>query len=75
MAQNEYEFIKTGTSEYIKTYITYDGSSRMEYIYEARANAGNGDYCLITRYVYDGVSNRIIKSKEYAGTWSSSYDI
>lgn len=72
---NKYEFIKTGNSEYIKSYITYDGQSRMEYVYEARANAANGDPCLVTQYVYDGLSNRVTKMKETQGTWSSAYDI
>lgn len=75
MATNESGYIKTHAHELIKTYITYDGSSRMEYVYEARANALNGEPCMRTQYSYDGVSTRIVKMKETASTWSSSYDI
>jgi hypothetical protein len=74
MAQ-EYAHLKTNQNEYVKSYITYDASSRMEYIYEARAVARHGEPCLVTRYVYDGVSTRIVKMKEYEGTWDSSWDI
>ena len=72
---NKYEFIKTGTSEYIKQFLTYDGQSRMEFVYEARANASHGEPCPVTQYVYDGLSNRVTKMKETQGVWDSSYDI
>lgn len=75
MAQNKYEFLKTGEKEYIKAYLVYDGSSRLTTIYEARANADHGAYCLKTTYAYDGTSNRVQKSKEEDATWDSSWDI
>jgi hypothetical protein len=75
MAQNEYAFLATGNKEYIKSYLVYDGSNRLEYVYEARANAQHGDYALVTQYEYDGVSNRVVKTLESSGTWDSTYDI
>lgn len=75
VAQNEDGFVKTFARESMKQYITYDASSRMEYVYEARANAQDGDPCLKTQYVYSGVTTRIIKMKETVTTWSSAYDI
>lgn len=72
---NSYEHLRTGEKEYIKQYITYDGSNRMQYVYEARANAAHGDPCLLTTYAYDGSSNRVQKMLESASTWDSSYDI
>ena len=72
---NEYEFIKTGNAEYIKTYHVYDGSGRITDIYEARANAADGHYALRTRYAYIGVTSRVEKTREEASTWSAAYDI
>ena len=69
---NKGRHLTTGGHEYIKSYITYDASSRMEYVYEARANAEDGDPCLRTQYVYDGVSTRITKMKETESTWVSA---
>ena len=69
---NKGRHITTGAHEYIKSYIAYDGSSRMEYVYEARANAEDGDPCLVTQYTYDGVSTRITKMAESEGVWVSA---
>jgi hypothetical protein len=68
-------YVKTHSSECIKQYIEYDGSDRMEYVYEARANAQDGEKCLKTQYVYDGATTRITKMKETETTWDSSWDI
>lgn len=73
-SQNGYEFLKTGSREYIKSYIEYDGSNRMIKVTEARANAKNGEYALVTEYSYVGVTNYIQASKEYGSTWNSAYD-
>lgn len=75
MTANKYAHIETGSREYIKSYITYDSSSRMEYVYEARANALNGEPCLRTQYVYSGTTTNIVKMCETDSTWSSAYDI
>jgi hypothetical protein len=68
-------FITTGKNECLKTYIVYDGLSRMEYIYEVHADAQDGAPCLVTQYAYDGASQRIVKSKEYHGVWLAAYEI
>lgn len=67
--------LKTGFKEPIKTYITYDVSNRMEFIYEASSDAIDGAPCIVTQYAYDGGSTRIEKSKESVGAWDSSWDI
>jgi len=64
--------LKTGKHGLIKSYITYDASSRMEYVYEAAAEAIDGQTCLRTQYVYSGVSTRVIKMKETASIWVSA---
>jgi hypothetical protein len=75
MAANKYAHVKTGANEYIKSYITYDASSRMEYVYEARANALDGESCLRTQYVYDGLTTNVVKMCETESTWATAYDI
>jgi hypothetical protein len=59
----------TEMNEFVKKYIAYDASNRMEYVYVAKWNAINGEPCSVTRYVYDGVSTRVVKAKEYQGAW------
>lgn len=67
--------LKTGANELVKSYIEYDGTERMTTVYEAASDAKNGAVALKTEYSYDGVSTRIIKMKESASTWNSSWDI
>ena len=69
------EMLTSHAKELVKQYITYDGFNRMEKVYIAHVNTPDGGICLITQYVYDGVTTRIIKSKEYPGTWLASYEI
>lgn len=69
------ELLKSHEKELVKQYIAYDASQRVEYIYTAVKDAPNGAACMVTQYVYDGTSTRILKRKEYYGTWDSSYDI
>lgn len=75
MPSTNRSYLKTEASEFVKQYIAYDSSSRPEYIYVAPVDAANGAPCSVTRYSYDGTSSRVLKMKEYAGTWNSSYDI
>ena len=67
--------VKTMLRELYKTYITYDVESRPEYVYQAPTDADHGTPCMITRYTYVGTTRFVQKSKEYSGTWDSSYDI
>jgi hypothetical protein len=69
------ELLKSQMHELIKSYTTYDGSSRPQYIYVAQAGAANGDSCIRTEYTYDGVSSRVVKRLESYQLWSSAYDI
>lgn len=73
--QNKYAHLKTNQSEYIKSYIIYDGSGRMITIYEAKANAIDGTPCLRTDYGYDGATSRIAKMKETEDVWDDSYEL
>lgn len=74
-AQNETAILKTMFQELIKEYATYDGSNRLSSLYQARANAENGDPCLRTQYEYSGATTRIVKRKESRAIWDSSWDI
>jgi hypothetical protein len=69
------EMLKTHEHELVKTHQAFDASSRLEYVYTAKADALNGSPCLVTRYSYDGISSRIVYLKEYYGVWSSSWEI
>ncbi len=76
MATNKYEHLKTNTHEYMKQYITLNGSGLPEYIYEARANAEDGEPCMRTQYVYDVTyTTTVVKMIETETTWSAAYDI
>jgi hypothetical protein len=75
MANTPRDHLKTHLANGVKHYITYDVSNRMEFIYEAPADAIHGAPCLVTQYAYDGGSTRIEKSKETTGTWDSSWDL
>lgn len=61
--------LKTMRHSLMKSYTTYDATSRMEYIYEAPADAVNGQACLRTQYVYDALTTNIVKMKETTSTW------
>lgn len=66
------EFLSAIRNEAVKMYRTYDGSNRPEFQYEAITHAGDGAPCMVTQYVYDGASSRVIKMKETIGTWVSA---
>ena len=71
----ERDHLKSHSKEGIKMFIEYDGSNRMEFIYEAPTDAEHGAPALQTQYEYDGGSSRIAKMKESQTTWDSSWDI
>lgn len=72
MSENSREILKTTRFNGLKQYIAYDGTNRMEYVYEAGTEAIDGAPCIRTQYVYDGASNRIIKMKETVSVWVSA---
>ena len=61
--------------EFSKSHIEYDGTSRIEYVYECPVDTLDEGQCMVTQYTYDGVSNRIVNRKEYHGEWDSDWDI
>lgn len=67
--------IKTALSEYVKVHQEYDINGRVEYIYEAKQEAVNGDPCVVTRYAYNGTTSDIVFFKEYDGTWNSAWEV
>lgn len=74
-APNAYGNLRTNALENIKQHFVYDVSNRMTDVYEARANARNGDPCLRTTYTYVSTSTRVQAMKETDATWDSSWDI
>lgn len=64
----------TQAHEFVKQYITYDGTNRVEYVYTARANAKNGEPCSVVRYAYVGLTANVSFMKEYDSTWNSAWD-
>lgn len=72
---NKTRHLTTGKNEYIKSYITYDVDDRMEYVYEARANAAVGEPCLKTRYEYVTGTTRITRMIESEDTWPAEGEI
>jgi len=73
-ASNDTGHLKTQAHELVKQYITYDGSSRAEYIYTVRADALNNTPCSVVRYAYIGTSSRVTYMKEYTGVWLTSFE-
>ncbi len=72
---NGYGHLLTGEKEYIKQYFEYDGSARMVTVYEARANAADGEPCLKTTYEYVGATTRVEKMVEEEAEWDETWDI
>jgi hypothetical protein len=72
---NADELLQTLGREIIKVHREYDGSNRLQYNYEALANAANGGPAIKTTYTYDGASERVVGMKEELATWNSAWDI
>lgn len=73
--QKPRDFIASGQFEAIKMYITYDVNGRMEFVYSCNKEVPDQGPCLVTQYVYDGVSSRVIKMRESIGVWLAAYEI
>ena len=71
---NRTALLKSQLNEYTKTYITYDINNRVEYVYTVDNDALNGDPCVVTRYSYDGVTTRVVYSKEYESTLHTAWE-
>lgn len=66
--------IKTHLNELVKTYTAYDVNGRPEYVYTAAEDAEDGAPCLVTRYSYDGTSQRVVYLKESNTTWQTAWE-
>lgn len=75
MAGNQTRALTTSRSEYTKSFLVYDSAGRLEYVYEAAADAVDGKPCLLTQYGYVTGTTRIEKRRESESTWSSVYDL
>lgn len=69
------ELLVTLGREAMKIHREYDGADRLQYSYEALANAIHGGPAIKTTYTYDGASERVVGMKEEISTWDSAWDI
>lgn len=69
------DVLKSLKHEALKEFREYDAQFRPSAIYQAFTDAKEGDDCLKTEYIYDGLSQRIIKKKESVTDWQSAWDI
>lgn len=68
--------IKTNTAQNIKQHIVLNASGLPTHIYEARADAANGEACLVTRYEYDVIFTAVVVDMiEEDSTWDATWDI
>lgn len=67
--------IKSIESELSKWHYVYDGLGRLIETYETLSSAINGAKCILTKYTYDGVTNRVQNQREFSSIWDSSWDI
>lgn len=58
-----------------KSKFSYDGSNRLEYIYEADPMQVDNGPCLVTRFSYVGATSQIAYSLEYVGQWDSAWEV
>lgn len=73
---NDTGLLKTNLHELVKKFVVYDGNSRPTDVYEARANAQDGDPCLRTQYAYVSPTSTLVeKQLEVAATWDADWDI
>lgn len=76
MADSVTALLTTLNKEFKKEYVELDGQGRGWKYYQAPIHAAHGGPCLVTEVEYaNPTSTTVIKSKEYKGTWDSSYDI
>lgn len=71
---NKTAIIKTTLAEYTKSHQAFDGSGRLEYLYQAGVDTANGKPCYAVRYSYIGSTTNVNYIKEYQGVWDSSWE-
>lgn len=74
-ADNDNGQLITGMNEPVKQYCVYNGDGLLIDLYEARANAEDGDPCFRTTYTYVTATTRIEKVLEANATWDEDWDI
>ena len=60
-------------NEWSKSYMIY-AVGLQTHIYEAPVDTIHGGPCMLTQYAYDGDGN-VIKRKESAAVWDSTWDL
>lgn len=75
MAETKTEIIKPFDHERIKSHIIYNVDNQATHIYTAVAGAADNAPCLLTRYSYDGSSQRVTGSHEFDSNWDSAWDL
>ncbi len=73
--RNKTNLLKTLRDSEMKTYFVYDESGRMSNVYEARADAAEGDVCLLTEYEYEDGTAKIVKQRESMAVWEAAWDM
>lgn len=61
--------------EAVKTFSIYDVGNRLSEFFVALAETKDGETCMKTTYTYDGVTTRVLKSKEELAIWQAAWDI
>lgn len=69
------ELLKAQLQEQTKQFITRDPQGRVKYIFTAYVEAGEGDPCMCTEYVYFNPTETDIKARqERVYSWKSAWD-
>lgn len=69
------ELLRTLEKEGVKIKCLYDGSNRLEFRYEAVANAVDGAPCLKTQFTYVGATTDVDQMQESIDVWDETWDI
>lgn len=67
--------LKIQAHELIKQHCEYDGSGRMIEVYTVRNDAIDGTPCTVVKYVYDGLSSRVLYMKEEVSSWDAAWEL
>jgi len=57
----------------VKVYQEYDGSGRPFRVYSTHTNAVTGSPCVVTEYIYIGITTQIKGRKEGYTTWDATW--
>lgn len=76
MDESTLAMIETLKASLKKEFYEFDDNDRLEYLYQAKKSAEEGEPCLITKYGYRTAdSTQVNKTREYLGTWPASADL